>query len=134
MKLEDQVVSLDLAKRLKELGVKQKSHFIWANGGYKWFVSPDHEIIRINDPGYAQPWPSAFTVAEMGEMLPPGIASFQERMANTQAEIKKWFCAYEEEADDHGPVINPRVENADTEADARAKMLIYLIEKGMVKP
>lgn len=32
MKLEQQVVSLELAKRLKELGVKQDSHFYWREG------------------------------------------------------------------------------------------------------
>lgn len=29
MKLENQVVFLDLTKKLKELGVEQKSHFFW---------------------------------------------------------------------------------------------------------
>lgn len=122
MKLEDQVVSLDLAKRLKELGVKQKSHFIWANGGYKWFVSPDHEIIRINDPGYAQPWPSAFTVAELGEMLPHNYSTW--RRTNNDRE---WWVS---------DLATGRYgeHTATTEADSRAKMLIYLIEKGLVKP
>lgn len=32
MKLEQQVVSLELAKRLKELGIKQDTHFYWREG------------------------------------------------------------------------------------------------------
>lgn len=137
MKLEDQVISLPLAKRLKELGVKQKSHFIWANGGHKWFVSPDHEIIRINDPGYAQPGPAAYTVAELGALLPPTIDPeppgtcywFSSGKMAGESE-GEWLVSYSED----GNFFPGYGIQGDTEADARAKMLIYLIEKGLVKP
>lgn len=36
MKLEDQVVSLDLAKKLKELGFEQEAHFKYC-GGHTWY-------------------------------------------------------------------------------------------------
>jgi hypothetical protein len=61
--LEKHVVSLDLAKRLTELGVKQGSLFWWIEilGGYEiWH----HSNTRNRKGG------PAFTVAELGEMLP----------------------------------------------------------------
>ena len=40
MKLEDQVCSLELSKRLKELGVKQDSLWYWnAKEGYTPYIS-----------------------------------------------------------------------------------------------
>ena len=36
MKLEQQVCSLELAKELKKLGVKQKSEFYWYEGLAGW--------------------------------------------------------------------------------------------------
>jgi hypothetical protein len=41
----------------------------------------------------------------------------------------RWFCSYMA-----GRHTQPVTEYADTEADARAKMLIYLIENGFIKP
>jgi hypothetical protein len=45
--LEKQVVSLELAKRLKELGVKQESYFVWAkfsDNPESWYIQPkDHQ-------------------------------------------------------------------------------------------
>jgi len=32
MKIEEQVCALELAKRIKELGVKQESRFYWCGG------------------------------------------------------------------------------------------------------
>ena len=55
---------------------------------------------------------SAFTVAELGGMLPDYTLT-EERKG-------KWTCEWK------------NVEFAGSEADARARMLIYLIEHGLV--
>src|SRR5437868_5642219 len=78
MKLEDQVTNLELSKRLKELGVKQESLFWW-----EFYISGDPELKRAGEQecieGESEPWYpskdciSAFTVAELGEMLPKNI-------------------------------------------------------------
>jgi len=61
MKLEDQVCSLELAKKLLTLGVKQNSLFFHTAGG----VVSRSEALPILDSNY-----SAFTVAELFELLP----------------------------------------------------------------
>lgn len=121
MKIEDQVCSLELAKRLKELGVKQESYFYHvepcpSHGNPEW---------RIIDapPSHVHEWYSAFTVAEMGEMLPveynQGVV--QGVGLGFMKEHNYWavFC----------PTI---VFRGKTEADARAKMLCYLLEKKLI--
>ena len=120
MKLEDQVCSLELAKRLKALGVKQESAFYFYGDGSVQF-------------GKAMGWTcSAFTVAELGEMLPVGypfLTSFRLPKDYGVGDMNgKWTMT-------RGGKVEVL---ADTEAEARAKMLIYLIEngleKGLVKP
>lgn len=108
MKLEDQVCSLELAKRLKEFGVKQESAFYWTNVHWEKGREPRWALISselINGERWRTPKNgfSAFTVAELGEML-------------TKEQIK-----------------NSLDGSDDTEANARAKMLIHLSEKGIVK-
>jgi len=116
MKLENQVVSLDLAKRLKELGVKQESLFWWnrlsdePNGTEDW-------DLRNFQSDLASEVYSAFTVAELGEILP--IRARSERW-------EKWYCTYNPH--DSANADGARIESAITEADARAKMLTYLLE------
>jgi hypothetical protein len=112
MKLEQQVCGLELAKRLKELGVEQTS-MAW------WLGSKDNPIYFV---GYEEPsehvaWNkyAAFTVAELGEMLPSD--KYTSRKVYDQ-----WECAFRSIDGDSFE------QYADTEADARAKMLIYLIE------
>lgn len=121
MKLEDQVCSLELSKKLKELGVKQDSIF-------HWVISEDGEW-QLYDPTEYKGWEehlepneeiSAFTVAELGKMLPVTSWSCSTLVSG------KSFCFYLD------PALNRFIE--DTEADARAKMLIYLIENKLVKP
>lgn len=65
MKLEDQVCSLELAKRLKELGVQQNNVFYWVQGHdmdwnaqastMPWKVS---QITNGKDSFPPSPWPS----------------------------------------------------------------------------
>jgi hypothetical protein len=64
MELEKQICSLELAKKLKELGVKQDSLFWWVNGRGR---------MELHDKHTDSDSVSAFTVAELGEMLPVKI-------------------------------------------------------------
>lgn len=109
MKLENQVCSLKLAKKLKGLGVKQKSLFWWdANDAFQeWFLrqplEPRNKMIAV----------SAFTVAELGEMLPRGFYT------------EKFRDKFRGMFHDHMQMVTIET----TEANARAKMLIYLKEE-----
>lgn len=114
MKLENQVVSLELAKKLKELGVKQESLYNWlvASDGARLMKNPVLDTYRYFEQS------SAFTVAELGEMLPRKF--YSERYNNGQ-----FYCQRNDGLHNHN-------EYADTEADARAKMLIYLLENKLI--
>ncbi|MEZ5898042.1 MAG: hypothetical protein R3D51_00980 [Hyphomicrobiaceae bacterium] len=149
MKLEDQVCSLELAKRLKELGVKQDSYFDWEqsssisrsyNAGIvidEKFNIGDHRVTvssrHLLTAAVVLPFPnerqkirdaacSAFTVAELGDMLPKSMMIISY---SGYAEAS-WCCEL-----NHGGEREHR-EYADTEADARAKMLTYLVEHDLI--
>jgi len=123
MKLEDQVCSLELAKKLKELGVKQESLFRWNEGDgiedrleyIPAFSNKTHELV------------SAFTVAELGEML-PGNTSGLYFVTQKGLMGNSWYV------DALTVVGHSKVclTTAETEADARAKMLIHLIENKLI--
>ena len=125
MTLESQVVSLPLAKRMKELGVKQgTSLFHWLSR--PWEKAPF--LYKFDEPGDAEKddkdcW-SAFTVGELGEMLPT-----HHCMRQHEGNVTKGWVAWTNE---HGAPISTMALEP-TEADSRAKMLIYLIEQGLVK-
>ena len=123
MRLEDQVCSLGLAKRLKELGVKQESYFF-----YEWYSDDSHRLTCKCEWIHVQTTKiSAFTSAELGEMLPDFI-------------IKDGCDCYiksQKKGDEYKIYIDGLVKVSiffdKNEADARAKMLIYLIENGLIK-
>lgn len=155
MKLEQQAVSLELAQKLKELGVDQNSVFYWSlkedvqtNGtnsdetSYKirsknWnLIRKEEFTIQTIEGWYKQELCSAFTVAELGEMLPKSIEksypgeekkyTYYLSIWYSEQDIK-WYVGYEDLTG------IPCREESDTEADARAKTLIYLIENGLLK-
>lgn len=141
MNLEQQVCSLESAKRLKELGVEQSSYFWWEleHSLERTFIQ--HCRAKIVPRSYydgtspKDGFVSAFTVAELGEILP--------RKLEKKARATDYFCDY---------VLEPyKLESGawelaysgsgdagsigiqvGSEAETRAKMLIYLLESDLI--
>jgi len=138
MKLEQQVVNLELSKRLKELGVKQDSLWYWAeDNNEQWILLTGGEEI---DHPYARNFNSAYSVAELGELIPSSFYGKEgELLAFTSYKVKKkkgvsklWVVFYE---DIYNRSAKGRViAKADTEANARALAMIWLIENKHINP
>ena len=124
MKLEQQVTSLELSCKLKDLGVPQEAVFYWTA-----YSEPMDEPCRGSfglELKQGKGEVAAFTCSELGEMLPEGYHSWQMTGLNPK-HPDRWACSEPMATDLETAFSN-------TEADARAKMLVYLIEKGIVKP
>lgn len=138
MRLEEQVCSLELAKRMKELGVRQESYFYYwhpvgmvvnpenipmqENVVRKWHNMDDRLVVLSHDPKVEfLPFYSAFTVAELGKLIPPHTF-FPVRYRDNV-----WWC-------DKKPRCGTACEGHKSESDARAKMLIHLIDMGLLNP
>lgn len=112
MELEKQCCSLELAKQLKELGVKQESLFIWSGHTtpetlWRFDVWEEADIYEW----HRQLSYAAFTVAELGELI-----MFRNGcVMPPYYEDGEWRAAL-------GYNIHE-----DTEANARAVMLIELL-------
>jgi hypothetical protein len=122
MKIEEQCCSLELAKRLKELGVKQESIFCWQpiTGDKSKLFPRKFDLNEFRNPS-EDDRVAAFTVAELGLMLPYWFDS-AKRQAND------WVCRVME--------INTEKNHysfSEKEANARAKMLIHLIENNLIE-
>jgi hypothetical protein len=120
MKIEQQVVSLKLAKKLKELGVEQESIWWWCKTGGGFSVEETWSPFAYTyDAIKPQGSISAYTVAELGEMLPfltsKGKSGGDYHMVSTDFFYDKKFTDT-------------------TEANARARCLIWLIENGHYEP
>jgi len=148
MKLEKQVCSLRLAKRLKQLGCRQESLFYWKScnwenegepkttftGGWKIlgkgfppFFSEDSDI-------------SAFTCTELGEMLPELLIDKYEqgqwlniRHHRGWYKDKKWAKRDEWEIYYSNIFSTNYQGEKQSLVEAMAKMLIYLIENNLIK-
>jgi hypothetical protein len=130
MKLDDQVCSIELAKRLKELGVPQESIFYWEYYNEQCYAVKYFPYCIVPDDNNKFKLYSAFTVAELGEML-PGSIKVEERSFFITMDCDK--CPYYDDMPLTQEIYSGMDNDGDTEADARAKMLIYLLENGLVK-
>lgn len=119
MRLEDQVCSLELANKLKALGVKQESYFWWDTRHINLFTKENGQ------PFHSEDIVSAFTVTELGEYL-ENLLSYEQ-----------FYTAYREAmalSADSDAVSSPaRVAcNLMVQPDIAASMLIYLLENNLV--
>jgi hypothetical protein len=124
------VTSLELSKRLKELGVPQDTDFYWCElcpGVIKLFCSLCREH---RDFGSYEVVCSAYLAGELGEILPTyfrEIFAIQSRRAKHHSETgAEWLCG----AQDDGGNWKIKVESH-SEAEARGLMLAYLLENNL---
>lgn len=139
MKIEDQVCTLEQGKRLQELGVTKIAMFY-----HYWNGRTDcPEELKEYSIGYSKPraatanYYPAYTVAELGEMLPKKVIynCEEESAMYVQKDIKlaaylNWngFCNQIQYIKGGGGVLTVAGYENQTEAQARAEMLIYLLE------
>ena len=114
--IEQHVTSLELSTRLKELGVPQESSLVW--------FKPDDVRRRDEMLGI---YPAAFLASELGEMLPNDIERNGDHFSLRCEKAAGWTVGYP-------GTTSIRWHESDTESDARAKLLICLIEQGFVDP
>lgn len=133
MNLKDQVCTLDQSEKLKELGVRQDSIFVWSLNGGSLFIYPTTEKMLssltaiLPNQDYFQDGcietTSAFTVAELGELLIQNNISFDIQYLFDVESSYKWFCLVEGDS----PFTDIEAFGK-TEAEARANLLIRILE------
>jgi hypothetical protein len=136
MRLEQQVCSLEFAQQLKAFGVSQNSTVSWVYHepmGVDIRRGAESEFrLRYGKPSEYFDAVAAFTVAELGEMLPPYIKSEVEGYIDLDMrkfESPAFFQWSVQFINRDGKIFE---QAAATEADARAKMLIYLLENKLI--
>lgn len=143
--IQNHVTSLETAKRMKELGFNQESDFWWQYGGkfstgfQSTLISKEEkEAPRFGSADSAYSYYSAYHVGELGERLPINIYDEEDDcefflLSGPHQEVKLWFVAYAFTSKENS-VIYIYYEDAENEAEARAKMLIYLAEQELIDP
>lgn len=156
MNMKDIVTSLEISEKLLTLGVKQKSIFHWIEFEKEKEIYKTVWSARELDNVIA----SAFTIEEIFQFLPHEFFRFEKVKrfclvdnvnAEREIEVKfryhfkmmpvdlgdaEWFCiAIGHGYDNYGILISETSfsEHAMNAADAAAKMLIYLLENGLIK-
>lgn len=119
MELEQQVTSLEPSEKLRELGVRQESLFYWTHCPVKEQNGEWTHVLTYGRNNELPETYAAFTVAELGEMIDGW------RLPKRTMNGKAWIAG-----DDELPTYV--IIGCKTEADARAKMLIYLLENKLI--
>jgi len=147
MTLQDQYSTPEQSKRLKELGVKFGAKFYYYenselshDNGFKYYMQTRSfkDFGEVKDGGVIKYYP-ALSCAELGVALPEeSIRSFGLNPYKDEVDEPYWFCCYPcngewllVERNEYGEDSIAGVpENYETEAQARAALLIHLLESG----
>ena len=131
MLLENQVVSRELAKQLKEAKYKQVGIWWWVRGieNNHSSIGRGKEVIELceledicTNFDVVKEKCVAPTVAELGELMPKNIYTIKDE----KKPLWHAYCLFD--TPDEGTEV--QIESAKTEADARAKIWVYLKKKG----
>jgi len=127
MNLQNQCITLDQARKLKELGICQQSYISWFQIGQKQLLRPS---VKLNDEGqaeftFSQPIASAFTSGELTSILPTGIGTLRFSMWKGVG----YFARY---ASYDGSVRDRYEVQEDTAAEALCALLIEIIDDNLI--
>jgi hypothetical protein len=134
--LENQVCSLELSIKLKELGVNQESLFYWYKDKKdedRWKIFQLYGLnIKLKNGNECVI--SAFNAVELGNMLPSRLQGDSGSTGDSFLNMTKYFnntnvISYVV-SDNLTPII---CIIDDLEVNARAKMLIFLLENELIK-
>jgi len=128
-----EVANLELSKRLKELGFPQKEP------GWFWYANITNAIYRLifleefdeKIDKDMEDYIKAYTSSELGEWLPIVIEDYGLSIYKT---LNGWAIEYEKYNFIKGSrktLVKIKCDN-ETEANTRAKMLIFLVENGYI--
>lgn len=143
MKIENQVCSLEQAKRLKELGITQESYFSWCGDETQRLWDNGKDGLAVSDWVYvsetiplnnqeadhremvpsAKPFAAAYTVAELGAMIQQiGVYT------SVNTVLMGWAVHHVNGYKDYELRQPGNLNTYKTEAEARATILIELLE------
>lgn len=152
MRIEDQICNFEHATKLKELGINIHSLFYYVNNWLnprkdpvdngQYIISSEMKHLtkcRGKERNTEVEFVSAFTATELGQLLPFNLISekFEYGLVLMQSfpdgkEQNYFLCSYVEVYSDldYGGTVYSCA--AKTEANSRAKLLIDLIEEGII--
>ena len=113
MEIETQLTSFTLSKRLKNVGVHQEALYYW---DIKGNLLPKEETY-INPDRFHEWYSAAFTVSELGALLPEWCSSHRDLDGKWEAYPSAIFTDVEP------------VHDQPNEAEARGKLLAALYER-----
>lgn len=123
MKIEDIVCDFEYAEKLKEIGLKINTLFSFHK---------EHKSVTFTSMfdchGFSSEHLNTYTVAELGEMLPKEVHLKGSRfhLFSKKRQSGRFDIAYYYDGICLAPKVTDRLDKK--EANARAKLLIYLIE------
>lgn len=133
MNLEQQVISLELSRRLNELGIKQESLFYWYGYSEK---DKSASICYTKGKIIDNDCYSAFTASELLDLLPTDVCVTDENGSSWHYQLwviktRHGYVVTYYSSDDNS--TEEWQEENDTLANCLAKMLIKVTENGFLK-